>query len=446
MTENAAPLLERGLWSAMDAAARDDLITRGMDKIFDPALRESVLEIIEDVRQHGDAALVRALAKFDGVEIDPSEIRVSRAEFDAARAALAPEMIAAIRESIAFVRRYNEQLVANDADWMFETAPGIMVGERTSPIESAGLFVPSGKGSYPSVLIQLATPAVVAGVQRIAVVVPPVAGTGGKVDDAVLVVADELGIEDVFRVNGPAGVAALAFGTESVPAVRKVCGPGSPPVASAQIEVQRYGTAGVMLLGPSESLILADAAADVRLLAADLLNEAEHGPDSSSVLVTDSQELIDALQGELARQLAELPEPRRSYAAMSLGTNGGAVLVGSLEEGAEVANAYAPEHMQLVVRDEDEDRILDLLHGPAEVLLGPYTTVSMGNFALGVPASLPTSGYAKVSSGITAHTFRKKRAIAKSTREGLVALSGTVLAFTEHEGFPAHGRSVSARL
>lgn len=175
-------------------------------------------------------------------------------------------MLTAIRTSIDFVRRYNEQLIAEDADWQFETAPGVIVGERTSPIDSAGLFVPAGKGSFPSVLVQLGTPAVVAGVRRIAVVTPPVPGGGGRVDPAILVVADELGLTDVFRANGPAGIGALAFGTDTVPAVRKVVGPGSPPVAVAQIEVQRFGVVSNMLLGPSESLILADDSADPALL------------------------------------------------------------------------------------------------------------------------------------------------------------------------------------
>lgn len=434
---------ERGRWADMSAADRADLTTRGIGRVFDPELRASVLEILEDVRDNGDAGLLRALAKFDKVEVDAAGIRVSREEFDAARASIGDEMLAAIRESIAFVRRYNEQMIAEDADWSFETAPGVVVGERTSPIESVGLFVPAGKGSFPSVLVQLGTPAVVAGVPHIAVVTPPVPGSGGKVDPAILVVADELGITDVFRVNGPAGIGALAFGTETVPAVRKVVGPGSPPVAVAQIEVQRFGVVSNMLLGPSESLILADDSADPRYLAADLLNEAEHGPDSSSVLVTDSAELLAAVQIELADQIAQLPAPRDEYARLAL-HNGGAVLVDSMEEGAAVANVYAPEHMQLVARDED--RILDLIVDAAEILVGQYTTVSMANFALGCPAALPTSGYGKVSSGVTAHTFRKKRAVAKATPEGLRALAPTVLAYTAHEGFPAHGNSVAIRL
>jgi histidinol dehydrogenase len=437
------PIRVRGSWKSMSADDRADLTTRGIEKIFDPALRESVLTILEDVRENGDAALLRALEKFDGCTVAPDRIRVQPEEFIAARAALSDEMIAAIRDSIAHVRRFNEELVKHGS-WSFETEPGVTVGERASAIASVGLFVPSGKGSYPSVLVQLATPAVVAGVKNIAVIVPPVPGSDGKVDDAVLVVADELGIHDVFRANGPAGIAALAFGTETVPKVRKVCGPGSPPVACAQVEIQRFGTCGVMLLGPSESLILADDSADPYFLAADLLNEAEHGPDSSSVLVTDSPALLDAVQAEVEKQLGDLPETRAGYARLALGTNGGAVLVDDMAEGAEVANAYAPEHMQLVARDEDA--VLDLIEDAAEVLLGQNTTISMANFVIGCPASLPTSGYAKVSSGITADTFRKRMAVAKSTRAGLERMSDTVVAFTRHEGFPAHELAVTRRL
>ncbi|NTW39832.1 MAG: histidinol dehydrogenase [Cellulomonadaceae bacterium] len=437
------PVRVRGHWTQMGTAERADLIERGKGAIFDPALRESVLEIIEDVRDNGDAALVRALAKFDRCTVEPEGIRVSEAEFAAARKGLDDGLLTAIRDSISHIRRFNEELLSHSPDWSFETEPGVVVGEKSSPIASAGLFVPSGKGSFPSVLVQLGTPAVVAGVPQVAVVVPPVPGSGGVVDPAVLVVADELGLHDVFRANGPAGIAALAFGTESVPKVRKVCGPGSPPVTIAQIEVQRFGTASVMLLGPSESLVLADDSADPYLLAADLLNEAEHGPDSSSVLVTDSAELLAKVQVEVARQLADLPAPRDAYALAAL-SNGGAVLVDDMVQGAEVANAYAPEHMQLVVRDEDA--ILALLHDAGEILLGQFTTVSMANFVLGCPAALPTSGYAKVSSGVTVDAFRKRTAVAKSDRAGLERMAGTVVAFCRHEGFPAHELSVTRRL
>ena len=437
------PLLERGSWSSMDAQARADLTTRGVQNIFDPALRESIVTIFEDVRENGDAAVIRALAKFDKCEIEPGRLKVSEEEFAQAREQIAPELLAAIRDSIDHIRRFNEKLMEHGT-WSFEPEPGLTIGEKATPIASVGLFVPSGKGSYPSVLAQLGTPAVVAGVKRIVVVVPPVPGSGGKVDPACLVVADELGLHDVYRVNGPAGIAALTFGTETILKVDKVCGPGSPPVAASQVEMQRYGTTGVMLLGPSESLILSDDSADVRLLAADLLNEAEHGPDSSSVLVTDSQELIDQVQGELASQLLDLPEPRQGYARKALGENGGAVLTRDLIEAAEVANTYAPEHMQIVARDDEA--VLATIDNAGEILLGQYTTISMGNYVLGCPAALPTSGYAKVGSGITADAFRKRTAVARADKGALERLSKTVIAYTDHEGFPAHQAAVTRRL
>lgn len=430
-------------WQELDEAGRAKLLGRGRDKIFDPELRASVGEILEDVRANGDAAVVRALARFDGCDVAPGGLAVTEEEFAAAEQQVSDAVRDGLRQGIANIRAFNEALTA-ERRWSTEVAPGLTLGEKATPIASAGLFVPSGKGSYPSVLVQLGTPAIVAGVPEIAVVVPPVPGGGGEVDPAVLCAARELGLTRVFRANGPAGVAALAFGTETIPQVRKVLGPGSPPVAIAQIEVQRYGCHSQVLLGPSESLIIADDSADVRLLAADVLNEAEHGPDSSSVLVTDSEALLDALQGEVARQLAELPEPRRGYATLALGTNGGAVLVADLDEAVAVANAYAPEHMQIVARDEEH--VLDGIQHAGEILLGQSTPIAAANYVLGVPAALPTGTFARVTGGVTAETFLKKASIAKATPEALRRLSAGVLALADHEGFPAHAAAVRARL
>jgi len=438
-----SPIRIIGTWANLDAEQRRRAMTRGVDKIFDPALRESIAELIEDVRRNGDDALVRALATFDGCDVEASRLRVTEEEFATARATVSPDLLVAIRDGIDHVRRFNEQISAR-GDWSFESEPGLTVGEKITPIASAGVFVPSGKASYPSVLVQLGTPAVVAGVPEIAVIVPPVPGSNGEVDHAVLVVAAELGITQVFRANGPSGIAALAFGTETVPKVCKVVGPGSPAVTCAQIEVQRYGTVTNTLLGPSESLIIADDSADPRLLAADLLNEAEHGADSSSVLVTDSEVLLAAAQQEVARQLEQLPEPRHSYAASSLGVNGGAILVRDMTEAAEVANAYAPEHMQIAVRDEEA--VLAMLSNAGEILIGQWTTISAANFIIGCPASLPTSGFAAVSSGITTDTFRKHTAVARADRQSHLRMSSSIITFTEHEGFPAHGEAVRVRL
>jgi histidinol dehydrogenase len=419
------------------------LINRGVEQIFNPQLRDSIGRMIEDVQSNGDDAVLRALLEFDGCAISPDRIRVAEEEFLEARRAIRAELVDAIRYGIDNVRRFNEQLVQHGS-WSLESEPGLTVGEKATPIESAGLFVPSGKASYPSVLIQLGTPAVVAEVSHIVVAVPPVPGTKGKIDDAVLVVADELGIRDVLRVNGPAGIAALAFGTESIPKVRKVVGPGSPAVACAMIEVQRYGCMTAMLMGPSENLVLADDSADPLFLAADLLNESEHGPDSSSVFLTDSAVLLEAVQREVAHGLSQLPEPRRSYAARALGRNGGAILVRDMAEGAAIANEYAPEHMQIIVRDEDA--VLAAIQHAGEVLVGQWTPVSAANFVIGCPASLPTGGFAKVSGGVTADTFRKRTAVARADRHALERMSASIVALASHEGFPAHEAAVAVRI
>ena len=430
-------------WSEMSEADRAGLLGRGVGAIFDEDLRGGVGEIVEDVRQNGDAAVIRALARFDGVDLEPDRLRVGEDEIAGAAAGLDDSLRDAIRLAIANIRAFNEHLT-HEREWRTELAPGHVVGEKITPIESAGLFVPSGKGSFPSVLVQIGTPAVVAGVLELAVVTPPLRDGRGAVDPAVLCVAAELGIRDVFRANGPAGVAALAFGTATFPRVRKVVGPGSPPVQAAQIACQLHGVHTQMLLGPSESLILADDSADVRLLAADLLNEAEHGPDSSSLLVTDSGPLVEAVQEAVAAQLADLPEPRRSYAVTALGENGGAVLAEDLETACEIANAYAPEHMQIVARDEE--RLLERIQHAGEILLGQGTPVSAANYTIGVPAALPTGGFARVTSGITAETFLKRTSIARTSAGALAAMAPAILALADHEGFPAHAAAVRARL
>lgn len=437
-----APLAVR-IWADLDADARAAFLARGLDDIFDPALQASISDLVAEVRRDGDAAVCRALERFDGCVVAPSGLRVTDAEFSAARSEVPEAVQTAIRHAIDHSRRFNEHALAH-GDWRFDIEPGLMVGEKRTAIASAGLFVPSGKGSFPSVLVQIGTPAVVAGVPEIAVVVPPIPGSDGNVDPAVLVVAEELGLREVFRANGPAGVAALAFGTESIPACRKVLGPGSPPVASAQLEIQRHGVVGMQILAASESLIIADASADSRLLAADLLNEAEHGTDSASVLITWEAEVIERVQPELARQLAALPEPRRTMAAAAIGVNGGAVLVRDRDEAIEVANLYAPEHMQLAT--DDDEAILAGIEHAGEVLLGQHTPFSSGNYLVGIPATLPTSGYARVTSGVTALAFTKTISLARASAEALALMAPDIVALADHEGFPAHAAVIHERL
>ncbi len=427
----------------MDADARAALMRRGIDDIFDPDLRRSIGNLIDDVRERGDVAVCDALGRFDGIEVGPDGLRVSAEEFE--RATVTPEVDAALDDAIAHLRAFNEAQMEQARDWSFESEPGLAVGEKITPITSAGLFTPSGKASYPSVAYQLAVPAVVAGVPSIALVVPPVPGGSGEVDPAVLVVCRKLGIADVFRVNGPAGIAALGFGTDTVPKVRKIVGPGSPAVTLAQVEMQRHGVATMMLLGPTESLVIADDSADPVLLAADLLIEAEHGTDSTVVLLTDSAVLADAVDRELERQLPGLAEVRATAASASLGPNGGCVLVDSLDTAVGIANEFAPEHLQVAVADASVDEVVDGLVNAGEILVGQHTPFSAANFVIGCPASLPTSGFAHVSSGITADTFLKRTAIARADARALTRMAPSVLALADHEGFPAHGDALRLR-
>ena len=439
-------VLREMTWSAMSATQRTTLISRGAAAIFDPGLRADIERILDDVRANGDEAVCRALRDFDRVSVHPNQLRCSPSEFEAARKAVGPELLAAIREMIGALRRFNEQLMERKGkDWWFESAPGLFVGEKVTPIASAGLFCPSGKASYPSVLAQIGTPCVVAGVPTRVVITPPIRGRI-EVDAATLVVADELGLADVFRVNGPAGVAAVAFGTESIPRCVKVVGPGSPAVTAAQVLAQAHGTATMMLLGPSESLIIADETADPIRLAADLLNEAEHGTDSTALLLTDSVSLLARTQAELARQIVVLPAARHAAASAALGTNGGAILVRDLDEAAEVANAFGPEHMQLAVDASVQQSLLDQLHNAGEILLGQHTTISAANFVIGCPASLPTSGFSAVSSGITVEAFLKRTAVARADEPAMRAMAPAVCALSDHEGFPAHANAQRIRV
>ncbi len=443
------PVLRRQTWDTMSDEARAALFARGLDEIFDPTLRASIERLVDDVRTRGDAAVCDALARFDGIELTPAELLVSDEQIE--RAGVTPAVDAAIDDAIDHLRAFNERQLERFGDWSFESEPGLTVGEKVTPIASAGLYVPSGKASYPSVAYQLAVPALVAGVRQIVLVVPPEPGGTGDVDPAVLVVCRKLGLTPanghaVVRANGPAGIAAMGFGTESVPKALKLMGPGSPATTLTQIELRRHGIETVLLLGPTESVVVADHTADPERLAADLLIEAEHGTDSSVVLVTTSAELIDATDAALIRQLGRLPDVRAEAARASLGPNGGAVLVDDLASAVDVANRYAPEHLQVAVADEAVDRVVEGLINAGEILVGQHTPFSAANFVIGCPASLPTSGYAHVASGITAATFLKRTAIARADAGALARMTPSVIALADHEGFPAHAAALRGRL
>ncbi len=425
----------------MTAEERARLLRRSSADVFDDKLMASVSALVEDVRARGDAAVVEATARFDRITLTPDRIRIPPAEIEAAPSRLAPELLAAIDEAIANVRRFNELIVARSS-WRAELSPGVWVGEQASPMDRVGLYVPCGKGSFPSVMIHLGTPAVTAGVAEIAVVLPPLPGGDGAVDLAVLAVAARLGITEIYRANGVAGIAALALGTETVRRVRLIEGPGSPAIAATQIVVQRYGVAVGLLYGPSEAVIIADSWANPDLLAADLLNDAEHGADSAALLITVDPALVDAVEDRVAARLADLPEPRRSYAAASISEYGGAVLVKTIDEGFAFVNEYAPEHLQLALADAE--KFLPQVHSAGEILLGQGTPFVVANFSLGIPNTLPTGGFAALSSACTAHTFLKRGTVARLSPEALARLRPGVRALAVHEGFPAHAAALDA--
>ncbi|MCU0483362.1 MAG: histidinol dehydrogenase [Chloroflexi bacterium] len=437
------PILAVRRWAELEPAERARLLARSTAAVFQPALMASIERLFADVQARGDDAVVEATRRFDGADIPAGRLRVGEDEIEAAHAATPPALLEGIREAIANSRRFNEaQVAATCQPWRAEVRPGFELGEQFAPIPSAGLYVPAGKGSFPSVLCQIGTPAVVAGVPEITVVVPPMPGTDA-VDPATLAVARELGLARVFRANGPAAVAALTFGTESIPKVTKIVGPGSPAVTAAQVLAQRFGVATAMLCGPSESLLIADDSADPWRLALDLVNEAEHGTDSAATLATDSPALVAAVSEAVERLVPALPEPRAAYARAALSDLGGAILFDSMADVLAFASDYAAEHTQVATRDPEAT--LARLRYAGEALLGQDTPIGASSYTVGIPATLPTGGYAKLNGGVTARTFLTWTSIARLTPEALAGLAGPTIALADHEGFPAHANAFRGR-
>lgn len=438
-------ILRTLVWSELTETDKVSLVDRDLDRSIPRALRDQIAALIEDVRTRGDAAVCDALRTFDKIDVSPSNLRVGDAEWEAAVGKVEPHVLEAITDMVVHIKRFNAELLKQLKNWEFESEPGLRIGERVTPISSAGLFCPSGKASYPSVLAQLGGPAVVAGVPQVAVVVPPKPGGIGEVDPAVLMVARELGLREVFRVNGPAGIAALACGTETIPRVVKIMGPGSLPVTVAQLEVQRYGTAVHLALGPTESVVIADDTANPDVLALDLMTEAEHGTDSCTLFITASRNLARATEERLQAHVATLPAERAEAVRSSLGVNGGCVLVDDLDAAADVANRFAPEHLQLVVDESVEQQVLEQLVHAGEILLGQSTPFAAANFLIGCPASLPTNGFARVNGGVTVDSFVKRTAVARASRSALERLAPSIVALADAEGFAAHGNALRDR-
>jgi histidinol dehydrogenase len=426
--------------SSMDVTQRVRLVRRAEIQIDE--LIERVRPIVQAVRERGDEALVEFTARFDHVQLSPDQLRVSRDEVEEAHRLLDSLVRNAIEHAIHNVRTFHEKQMPHTL-WFTEVEPGVMAGEKISPITSVGLYVPRGKGAFPSVMYMLATPASIAGVPRIVVCTPP--GPEGTVDPASLVAADLCGVHEIYRIGGAQAIAALAYGTQTIGQVHKITGPGSGYVAAAKRLL--YGTVDVGLpAGPSESITLADASADPELVARDLLIEGEHGPDSSSLLVTNSRPLAEAVMSLLPEKMAALPEWRQAFVRTVFeapeGT-GGVVLAANMDEAIDFVNEYAPEHLEVQVREPFA--ILPKLKNAGEILLGHYTPFCTGNYCVGTNAILPTGGFAHTFSCTTVQDFLKRTGIAYLTQEGYATLSETTRHLAEFEGFPAHANAVRER-
>jgi histidinol dehydrogenase len=426
--------------SKLNAEQRRRLLRRAEVAIDE--LIEYVRPIVGAIRERGDEALVEFMEQYDHVRLSPDRLRVSREEIEQAHDQLDSAVHRAIEQAVHNVRTFHERQMPHE-QWFTQVAPGVMAGEKITPISSVGLYVPRGKGAFPSVMYMLATPASIAGVPRIVVCTPP--APDGTVDPASLVAADLCGVHEIYRIGGAQAIAALAYGTASVARVHKITGPGSPYVAAAKRLL--YGTVDVGLpAGPSESIVLADESADPELVARDLLVEAEHGPDSSSLLVTDSRALIETVLSLLPNKIAALPEPRQTFCRSGFESEkgtGGLILVANMRQAIDFINEYAPEHLQVHVREPFA--LLPDLKNAGEILIGPYTPIPMGNYCLGTNAILPTGGFAHTFSCTTVFDFLKRTGIGYITAEGYAGLSEVTRRLAEFEGFPAHAKAVTER-
>ncbi len=419
-------------WKNTDAATRTKIMQRAQADIA--GVQGPVVEIIADVKARGDQALYDYTQKFD--KVDLTSFKVGEEEFTRAESVLAPDLKAAIRKCADNVRLFHEEQMRRvEKQWMVEVEPGVWAGEKVTAIPSVGLYVPRGKGAFPSAMYMLCLPAVIAEVPEIVIVTPP--RPDGFADDATLFTAQLCGVKNVYKIGGAQAIAALAYGTQTIPKVAKVLGPGSPYVAAAKLLLAHVIDPG-MPAGPSESIILCDSTADVNNTCLDVLNEAEHGDDSAALLVTHDEKLATAVQKMLPDYINALPEPHRAicHAVMGNGGYGGIVLMESLEDSIAFANEYAPEHLHLKVKKPD-DAMAKLKHA-GEILVGEYAPSSLGNYGIGVNHVLPTGGRAHTYSCTTVWDFLKRTSIAKVDAQGFKSLKDPVMSLAKYENFPAH--------
>jgi len=422
------------------AALGVDGVARALDRTpesVDPAIHRRVEDILAAVRARGDAALVELTERYDRVRVTPAGLRVTAAEFDAAERQVGEATRAALRYAAARIEAFHREVMPRS--WSMTDASGSQLGQAVRALERVGIYVPGGRAAYPSTVLMTAVPARVAGVPEVVLVSPP--GPDGTLNAAVLAAARVAGVTEASRVGGAQAVAALAYGTESIRRVDKIVGPGNIYVALAKSRV--FGDVGIdMLAGPSEVVVIADAAAEPAFAAADLLAQAEHDPMARAVLLSPSAALLDLVEAEVSRRLETLP--RREIAASALEGNGALVLTASLEEAVDVANRLAPEHLELLVAEPDA--LLARVRSAGAVFLGGATPEVVGDYVAGPNHVLPTGGTARFASALSTGDFMTRLSVIRYTAEGLVEAWPHLAELARVEGLAAHGAAAQVRI
>lgn len=422
----------------LSASERATLLVRAEEDLS--LYIERVRPILAAVKTEGDAALVRFAQQFDRApaSFTAAALKVTKADIDAAYKAVSAEVIAAIEFAADNIRRYHQAQMPEEM-WMKEIQPGVMTGERWNAIDSCACYIPRGKGSFPSMVTMSLIPAVVAGVQHLIVLTPP--GPDGKADAATLVAARISGVEEVYLVGGAQAIAAAAYGTATVPKVHKIVGPSNSYGVAAKRLLSDVIDPG-FIAGPSESIILADETANGALAALDLLIEAEHGPDSSAFLVTNSRQVAEAAIAAIPEFYKKMSETRVGYCDEVLsGTRGGVVLAPDMQAAFDFVNDYAPEHLMVHAAEPFEH--LSGIRNAGEILLGAHTPNTLGNYVLGPNAILPTSGAARTASPLSVFDYLKRTSLAYVTPKGYPQMAKPAKALADYEGFDAHANAVS---
>ena len=422
---------------AFDQVELNPRIREANKKLFgaDLTAAEIVDKIVGDVRRDGDEAVIKYTKLIDRTEFTPEEFVVTEAEYEAAYQEADPAVVESLRKAAENVRRYHQEQKPNS--WMTYRDKGSILGQSVIPLDRVGIYVPGGTAAYPSSVIMNAMPAVVAGVKEIIMMVPP---KNGKINPYVLVAAKEAGVSKIFKIGGAQAIAAMAFGTETIPRVDKITGPGNIFVTLAKKAV--YGHCDIdMLAGPSEILIVADKTADPTYTAADMLSQAEHDMLASSIVITDSPELAEKVAAEAEKQLKVLP--REEITRASLDRNGMIIITEDIMQAVELANVSAPEHMEVLT--EQPFQLLPYIRHAGAVFLGAYSPEPLGDYFAGPNHVLPTGGTARYYSVLNVETFMKRTSIISYTQEQLDAVSDDVIRLAEAEGLQAHANAVKLR-